>query len=147
MVKKSLVLLGCIVLIAASGLAEKKRDWQTGTVLDSDRARNYAGSVATGSASGSAYGDQVYGNTSSTSVAIYKTYQTYVIESGKFVYVANERLRWKWSKPANLTVNGPVRFAIEKNKIYILGEDEKEHEAEIVKKILKVTDEKEAPNK
>ena len=142
MLKRSLVIFGCIVFLATGGLAEKKRDWQSGKVLDSDRARNYAGSVATGSANGTAYGNQVYGNSTSSSVAIYKTYQTYVIESEDHVYVANERLRWKWSKPANLTVNGSVRFAVEKNKIYILDEDQKEHEAEIVKKILKPTEEK-----
>ena len=57
--------------------------------------------------------------------------------------MAQQRLRWKWSKPANLTVNGPVKVAIEKDKLFLIGEDGKEHEASIVKKILKSG--KEAP--
>jgi hypothetical protein len=46
-------------------------------------------------------------------------------------------LRWKWSKPANLTVNGPVKFAVEKRKLFVIDEDGKEHEMEIVKKVLR----------
>jgi hypothetical protein len=60
-----------------------------------------------------------------------------VIESDTHVYVARERLRWRWSKPANLTINAPIRFAIEKDRRFILDEDGKEHEAKITKKILK----------
>ena len=41
------------------------------------------------------------------------------------------------SKPANLTVNGPVKYAVEKRKLYVLDEDGKEHEMEIVKKVLR----------
>jgi hypothetical protein len=66
-------------------------------------------------------------------------YRSYVIESDTLVYAARERLRWKtaWSKPANLTINAPIRFAIEKDNMFILDEDGKEHEAKITKKILK----------
>jgi len=31
-----------------------------------------------------------------------------VIESDKYVYIAKERIRWVWSKPASLIVNGAV---------------------------------------
>jgi hypothetical protein len=60
-----------------------------------------------------------------------------VIESDSYIYVARERLRWKWSKPADLTINGPIRFAVEKDHIFILDEDGKEHEGRITKKVLK----------
>jgi hypothetical protein len=36
-----------------------------------------------------------------------------------------------------LTVNGPVKFAIEKDRIYIVSEDGTEHETKIIKKTLK----------
>ena len=36
-----------------------------------------------------------------------------------------------------LTVNGPVKYAIEKRKLYVIDEDGKEHEMEIVKKTLR----------
>jgi hypothetical protein len=40
-------------------------------------------------------------------------------------------------KRANLTVNGPVKFALEKQTLFVLDEDGKEHEMEIVKKTNK----------
>ena len=51
--------------------------------------------------------------------------------------MCQERTRWRWSKPALLTVNGPVQFAMEKSSIYIKSEDGSEHETKIIKKILK----------
>src|ERR1019366_19629 len=39
-------------------------------------------------------------------------YQNFLIEGETHAYLARERMRWIWSKPANLTVNGPVKFAI-----------------------------------
>ncbi len=68
---------------------------------------------------------------------MYHVFENYVIDSGTMVYLAEERLRWRWSKPAHLTVNGPVKFFVEGHKIHILDEDGKEHEASIVKQTLK----------
>jgi len=117
---------------------EKERAWETGKVLDSDRSSRYVGSIGDSSATATSTG----GNTarisgSSRSTAVYRVRQVYVIELGEYVYVAQERLRWRWSKPADLTVNGSVKVAIEKKKLYLMDDDGKEHEAEIVKKILK----------
>jgi hypothetical protein len=127
-----------VILLGTFGLAEaknKQRDWQTGKVLDSDQARRYIGSVSNGSATD--YGSTVQATGSST--AAYQVTQTYVVEIGTYVYVGQERLRWRWSKPADLTVNRPVVVAIEKDKMYLFGNDGNEHEATIVKKILKET--------
>jgi hypothetical protein len=66
-------------------------------------------------------------------------YETFVIEGETRVYMAQERLRWKWSKPANLTVNGPVKFAAEKRKLFVIDDEGKGHEMEIVKQVLKPT--------
>ena len=68
---------------------------------------------------------------------MYRVYETFIIEGETYAYVAQERLRWKWSKPANLTVNGPVKYAVEKRKLYVIDEDRKEHEMEIIKRVLK----------
>jgi hypothetical protein len=121
--------------------AEKKRDWQTGKVLDSQRSRYFAGTVGNGSTTGSAQANGNYGtyqtNTNTIQTAIYKVYETFLIEGETTAYLAQERLRWKWSKPANLTVNGPVKYAVEKRKLFVIDEDGKEHEMEIVKKGLR----------
>jgi len=138
MKRSLLVLLVIASIMSVPTQAKDKRDWQTGKVLDTDEARRYAGNIGNGSSTGTLSGNGTYsGSTTSSSTAIYRVYETYVIELGDYVYVAQERLRWRWSKGADLTVNAPVKVAIEKKTLYVLGEDGKEHEAEITKKILK----------
>ena len=135
----AVVLLLALTHVAAG--AEKKRDWQTGKVLDSERNKYFAGTVGNATTTGTAQTSGDYGtyqgNTSSSQIAVYRVYQTFLIEGETHAYLAQERLRWKWSKPANLTVNGPVKFAVEKRKLFVIDEDGKEHEMEIVKKVLR----------
>jgi hypothetical protein len=121
--------------------AEKVRDWQTGKVLDSERNRYFAGTVGSANTTGTAQANGNYGtyqgNTTSSQRAVYRVYETFFIEGETYAYVAQERLQWRWSKPANLTVNGPVKYAVEKRKLFVIDEDGKEHEMEILKKILR----------
>ena len=121
--------------------AQKARDWQNGKVLDSERSRYFVGTVGNSNTTGTAQANGNYGtyqgNTNSSQTAVYRVYETFVIEGETRAYMAQERLRWKWSKPANLTVNGPVKFAVEKRKLFVIDDDGKEHEMEIVKQVLK----------
>jgi len=121
--------------------AEKSRDWQKGTVLDSQRSRYFAGMVGTANTTGTVQANGGYGtyqgNTASSQRAVYRVYETFVIEGETLAHLAQERLRWRWSKPANLTVNAPVKFAVEKRKLYVIDEDGKEHQMEIIKKVLR----------
>ena len=121
--------------------AEKPRDWQTGKVLDSQRSRYFAGTVGntntTGTAQDNGNNGTYQGNTNSSQTAVYRVFETFLIEGETHAYLAQERLKWRWSKSANLTVNGPVKFAVEKRKLFVMDEDGKEHEMEIVKKVLR----------
>lgn len=139
---RTAVLLAVLVPTAAYA-KHKGRGWQQGKLIATDASRYFAGTVGSASTNGSISesGDSgtYSGQTTSSQRAVYRVYQDYVIETDQYVYIAEERLRWRWSKPANLTVNGPVQYAIEKNKMFILDEDAKEHEARVVKKILKLT--------
>lgn len=139
---KTFLLVLLLLTTTATFGAEKKRDWQTGKVLDSERSRYFAGKVGSANTTGSAQANGNYGtyqgNTSSSQTAVYRVFETFVIEGETTVYLAQERLRWRWSKAANLTVNGPVKFAIEKRNLYVIDEDGKEHEMEIVKKTLRL---------
>ena|SRR5579862_3960562 len=135
----------CVALLLMTFLcahaAEKVREWQTGKVLDSQRNRYFAGTIGNASTTGTAQsnGDTgtYQGNTNLSQTAIYRVYETFLIEGDQYAYLAQERLRWRWSKPANLTVNGPVKYVVEKRKLIVLDEDGKEHEMEILKKILR----------
>jgi hypothetical protein len=121
--------------------AEKQRYWQTGKVLDSQRSRYFAGTMGTTNTTGTAQANSnngtYQGTTTSSERAVYRVYETFLIEGETHAYLAQERMRWKWSRPANLTVNGPVKFAIEKRNLFVIDEDGKEHEMEIVKKVLR----------
>jgi hypothetical protein len=122
------LLMSALLLILGASLvgfaAEKKRDWQMGKILDTNRSRYFAGSV----------------NGTNSQTAVYHVYETFIVEGDKYVYMAQERLRWKWSKTANVTVNGLIKYAVEKRKLFLLDEDSKEHEMEIVKKTLRLPD-------
>ena len=122
--------------------AEKNRDWQTGKVLDSQRSRYFAGTVGSANTTGTVQtnGDNgtYQGSTNTSQIAVYRVYETFLIEGDTHAYLAQERLRWRWSKPANLTVNGPVKFAVEKRKLFVIDEDGKEHEMGIIKKSLRL---------
>jgi hypothetical protein len=133
--------------LAFSG--EQSRRWQTGKVLDTERSRYFAGTVGTANTTANAqtYGSYgtYQGQTNTSQTALYRTYQTVLIEGETYAYLAQERLRWWWSKPANLTVNGPVKFAVEKRKLFVIDEDGKEHEMEIIKRFLRVPEQSQLP--
>ena len=129
------------VFVSLALAAEKQRDWQTGKVLDSQRSRYFAGTVGNANTTGTAQANGNYGtyqgNTNSSQTAVYRVFETFLIEGDTHAYLAQERLKWRWSKPANLTVNGPVKYAVEKRKLFVMDEDGKEHEMEIVKKTIR----------
>jgi hypothetical protein len=83
-----------------------------------------------------------YSGTSSTDYSgsdmpLYKVYENLIIEGDDRVYVTQERIRWRWSKAAHVTVNGGVKYYVEKRKLHVLDDDGKEHVVEIVKQIQK----------
>ena len=141
MFRSSIAVVLLLALTHTAAGAEKKRDWQMGKVLDSQRNSYFAGTLGNANATGTAQASGDYGtyqgNTTISQMAVYRVYETFLIEGETHAYLAQERLRWRWSKPANLTVNGPVKFAVEKRKLFAIDEDGKEHEMEIVKKVLR----------
>jgi hypothetical protein len=117
--------------------AEKQRDWQTGTLRDSSRSRYFAGSVGHANTNGN-IGDSTYtGNTNSSETAIYRVYQNYEIEGDQYVYLAQEHIKWRWSKSADVAVNEKVKYAVEKRTLIVIDDEGKEHKMEIVKRVLK----------
>jgi len=109
--------------------ASKITSWEVGKVVDADRKQELAGT---------AEHSATYGPTSrSTTSALYNAFEEYTIESDKFTYLSRERLRSERTKPALLTINGPVKFHVEGRKLVILDNEGKEHETVIVKQVSK----------
>jgi hypothetical protein len=141
-IKNALVaVLVCLFALSPLAPAEKQLDWQVGTLRDSQRSRFFAGTVGDSNTNGNA---TAYGNTATynertdtSSTAVYRVYQTYEIEGDQYVYLAEQHIKWRWSKAADISVNGRVQYAVDKRKLYLVDEQRKIYELQIVKKILK----------
>lgn len=156
-----------VLLIACAATATAKKgehDWKVGRVLDESRARYFAGMLNNSSSSANENGSwsgnadsTTIGNTtnaqmsgtysgttttshSGTSIPIYRVYDNLVIDGGDTIYVTSEHLRWRWSKSAQVTVNGEIKYYVEGRKLHVLDEGNKEHTIEIIKEIRKTTD-------
>lgn len=133
-----------LTAVIAGGVcsAEKTatRDWQTGTLLSTEQSRELDGSTTTTQADGTVKKkgnkSELSGNETSNTTQNYEIYQTYTIRCEDRIYTAREHLLFPWSKPADITVGGPVKLAIQKNKLVLLDESNKEHKTSIVKKAM-----------
>ena len=111
---RTVAFVALMVMFSAFAVGAEKRDWQTGKVLSSERQLACPRGV-----------DCVF--------------QDFQIEGDKKTYTARERLKWRWSKEANVTVNGPVMFAVDAHErhLFIIDDDGKEHEMQIISKALR----------
>lgn len=122
--------VGCLALalslLALTVLANTKNlDWKTGTLID---VHSQSGSRTTGVMTPQSGG-----------VVASKNYEVvfYEIDAGEMTYTAKDIVYGKNPKPLNLTVNGPVKFAIQNGNIYLQDEDGHEHKLVLEKKTLK----------
>lgn len=130
----------CLLLLASSVLtfaADKPRDWKTGTLLETEKQQVLEGSTTTtnGEISAKNKGNKTdfSRNSTSNTTENYDNFQVYTIQGDGTTYVAREKLLFPWSKPASVTVGAKLKFAVEKNTIYLLGDDGKQHKASISK--------------
>ena len=130
-----------LVLLAMPAFAATARDWKTGTLTEIDQEKVPSGSISHSSADVTAKdkGDktQYSGTKTTTTSQDYDTFQIYTVEGGSKIYTAKEQLLFPWSKPANITAGEKVKYVIDKNRMYLLDDDGKEHKAKITKVKMK----------
>jgi hypothetical protein len=130
-----------VVALALTLTAHAARNWQTGTLTETEQQKVKEGSTHNTTTDGTVKdkGNKAdYSqNTTTTSTDNIETYQLYTIEAGDKIYVAREHLLFPWSKPANVSVGEKVKFVIEKGKLYLLDDDGKEHKASVSKTSMK----------
>jgi hypothetical protein len=141
---KALGMLACVLSITTILAAAPPRHWKSGLLTSMDQQKVNEGSTTTTNRDGQVKDkgnktDYSSNSTTTTSDNI-ETYQMYTIESDKVVYVASEHLLFPWSKPANVNVGENIKYVVEKGKIIILDDDNKEHKATIVKTSMKQND-------
>lgn len=135
MIRKSFAALIALLCLSMFVYADiKDRDWKTGKVLDmeSERFTTYGGSTTQGRINN----DGTYSSSTSRSSWNHNKF-TFAIEGDEYIYVVSHVLSWRWSKEVQLTVNGPIKYAVEKNKLYLIDENDREFKMKIEKKILK----------
>jgi hypothetical protein len=132
---KSVTLFLC--LLTTRTVAAADRTWLTGTLTATERQKIREGST-TNSHSNSSYDrDGSDHNTTTTKSDNYENYQVYTIQTSDTVYTASEHLLFPWSKPANVILGKPMKFAVDKGSMYILDDDGKQHKATITGTALK----------
>jgi uncharacterized GH25 family protein len=142
---RTLVVPVLVLLIGYVGWSQDKkaRDWQSGRLLALEKTRelestttntNTEGKVKSGNK-----GDKYSEQSTATETPNYENYVTYTVEAGDFTYTAKQHLLFPWSKPANVAVGGNLKYAVVKDKLYLLDDDGKESSAKIIKKAVKGT--------
>ena len=116
-----------LTLISFSAIA-KDHKWQTGTLFDmtSEKGKTLVGHY---------HAQNGYANGHLRERRDDATY--YSIESGDMIYIVKRTLTSRGDKQLNLTINGPVKFCIEKEDVYLLDDDGKEHKLSLESKRIK----------
>ncbi len=140
-VTRSIVSTLLLLLLAVPVFAATARDWQTGTLLETEQEKVPSGTISHSNTDVTAKdkGDktQYSGNRTTTTTQDYDTFQIYTVQHGSKIYTAREQLLFPWSKPANLSVGEHVKMVVDKNRMYLLDDDGKEHKAKITKVKMK----------
>lgn len=122
-----------IIILATMALHAKNRDWKTGTIEATLVKQDDAGAVAQGMSipSYGGYGPTV-GTATATRMRI--VWLGYRIEGNGYIFkVACPLTKHK----PNVTVHGPVKYAQEAGKFYMLDEDGREFKMFVAEKALK----------
>jgi hypothetical protein len=119
---KTLILLAVVVMSISTVHAKKELQWQSGTLLDSN--------TQTGSRLAGVNGTIEERRND-------RTY--YQIETAQYSYVVSRTLLRRHDKPLNVTINGPIQFAIDGEDVYVKDDTGTEHKLTLEKKIVKST--------
>lgn len=135
MLRKAFTLLMALMCLSVFVYADKKeRDWKTGKVLDT-ASKDFTTDGGT-TTQGQLNDDGTYKSSTSGTSWNHEKF-TFAIEGDEYIYVVSHVLSFRWSKEVQLTVNGPVKYAVEKNKLYLIDENNRQFKMKIEKKILK----------
>jgi hypothetical protein len=116
----------------------KDRAWQSGQLLSTISNKYFVNINYTTDADGGTW-NMVQGDdgrvtlvSQAKAYASNSTYDNYVIESQFCAYLV-QRWRPKSANMAKFPGSKPLRFAVEKNKLFVLDDDDKEYETKIIR--------------
>ena len=112
--------------VCSSPFSAKERTWTTGTLVNADTERD---SRAVGVPPTIVAGPKI--------VTLRNDVTYYTIDDGKYLWVVSRRMTKKDDQPLDVTINAPVKFAIEHQDCYLLDDQGKEYKLVVEKKTLK----------
>ena len=124
--RTTLAFVVATLFLAVTGTrAETQRSWQSGTWRDANQAiRAMRLAIVPGTADGGCsvipQGDRSLGA------------QVCVIEAAERIYVGRRKLNFRGTDLTPTTANRSVKFAIDQQTLYAIGEDGKEYKFELV---------------
>jgi len=115
------------LVVCSTPLRAKDRAWITGTLVNADTERDsrtvgIPPTIVTGPKVATLRNDVTY----------------YTIDDGKYRWVVSRHMTKKDDKPLNLTIDAPVKFAIERKTCYLLDEKGEEHKLTVERKRPKI---------
>ncbi len=123
--------------------SSKDRAWQSGRLLSVPNNNYFFNVTYTSDLEGSSWaftqgsdGRLTVSNQIATNTASPYTYDNYIIESQFCAYLV-QRMRPKTSPAARFPGTENLKFAVEKNKLWVLDEEGREYETKVVKLIQK----------
>jgi hypothetical protein len=130
-----------VALISSIAMAGQNREWKTGIVTQTAHATEPPAATAP-SASATVINAAPGGNPYAVphaNLPLYRkptTWQAFRIEGNGYRFDVMCPVHQNHSP--DVTVNGPIRYAMEKGKFYLLDEDGKEWEMTVIEKVLLV---------
>lgn len=62
---------------------------------------------------------------------------SFAVDTGDMLFTVSRGTHWRWDKEMDVTVNAPIKYAIDGKKFYLQDEHGKPHEVSIVQKARK----------
>lgn len=113
---------------------KKGREWKIGKLLDSD-SNSYT-TYGNSSTTGKLNSNGTYNSTTSQSGWNHNQY-FYTIEGDDYVFIVSRVLSFRWQREPQVTINGPIKYAVQKDKLYFIDDNGREMNGKITKKILR----------
>lgn len=136
---KPLWLLVAACFAVSAGSPVKQRDWKNGTLIDQAEVREVAGTTSMGR--GTAVGPvpgcpycPAHSSAASQTTVVYGTLQGFVIKGDDMVWMVQLLRARRPSKQPSVTINGPLKYAYEKGRFYLLDELGREFEMRVMRK-------------
>jgi hypothetical protein len=123
---RRLLFCALFLVVCSPPSPAKDRAWTTGTLVNAVTERD---SSAVGVPPTIVTGPKI--------VTLRNDVTYYTIDDGKYVWVVTRRMTKKDDKPLRVTIDTPVKFAIEKKTCYLLDEQGAEHKLTVERKTLK----------